>query len=157
MTTEVGGMGGRISPLPCRTSPLERTVLPAPDSVAVTGVKSAATAPSSALNFAPSTPRVSCIGDFAHPPERSDSSLTMIRPSSVDIFVTASERSTIEATDALRLGVLTSWRGLRARRGSRSSSSSAASSASSMTRGTALVAFFFLRARRSSDTSSSEV
>ncbi|MQL77934.1 hypothetical protein Taro_010354 [Colocasia esculenta] len=56
------------------------------------------------------TPRVSCIGDLARPPERSDSSLTMIRPSSVDIFVTASEQSTIEATDALRSGVLTSSR-----------------------------------------------
>ncbi|MQL97153.1 hypothetical protein Taro_029838, partial [Colocasia esculenta] len=164
-------MGGKISPLPCGISPLGRIASPVPQSAAVAGVRSAATAPSSALNCAPSsgappcsappssgrTSWVSCTGDFARPPERSDSSLTIIRPSSADIFMIASERSAIGVTDALLSGVLVRWRGLRANRGPRSSSSSSSSSALSITRGIIFVAFFFFRARRSSDTSSSEV
>ncbi|MQL98869.1 hypothetical protein Taro_031582, partial [Colocasia esculenta] len=164
-------MGGRMSSLPYGISPLGRTASPVPQSAVVAGVRSTTTTPSSALNCAPSsgappcsalpspgrTPWVSRIGDFARPPERSDSSLTIIRPSSADIFMTASERSTIGVTDALLLGVLVRWRGPRASRGSRSSSSSSTSSALSATRGIVFVAFFFLRARRSLDTSSSEV
>ncbi|MQM15074.1 hypothetical protein Taro_048011, partial [Colocasia esculenta] len=164
-------MGGRMSLLPCGISPLGRTASPVPQSAAVAGVRSAATTPSSALNCAPlsgappcsappspgRTSWVSCTGDFARPPERSDSSLTIIRPSSADIFMTASEWSTIGVTDALLSGVLVRWRGPRASRGLRSSSSSSTSLALSTTRSIVFAAFFFLRARRSSDTSSSEV
>ncbi|MQL91209.1 hypothetical protein Taro_023819 [Colocasia esculenta] len=164
-------MGGRMSPLPCGISPLGRTASPVPQSAAGAGVRSVATTPSSALSCTPSfgvppcsvlpspgrTSWVSCTGDFARSPERSDSSLTIIRPSSADIFMTASERSTSGVTDALFSGVLVRRRGPRASKGSRSSSSSFTSAALPATRGIDFVAFFFLRARGLLDTSSSEV
>ncbi|MQM13540.1 hypothetical protein Taro_046467, partial [Colocasia esculenta] len=169
--TAFGGMGGKMPPLPCGISPLGRTTSPVPQSAAGAVVRSAASTPSSALSWAPSSGALSrstppspgraswvwCIGDFARPPERSDSSLTIIRPSSADIFMTASERSAIGVADALLSGVLIRWRESQACKGSRSSSSSSTSVALSATRGIVFVAFFFLRARRSSDTSSSEV
>ncbi|MQL84803.1 hypothetical protein Taro_017313 [Colocasia esculenta] len=164
-------MGGRMSPLPCGISPLGRTASPVPQSAAGAGVRSATTTPSSALSCAPSSGAppcsalpslgrnswVSCTGDFASPPERSDSSLTIIKPSSTDIFMTASERSTSGVTYALFSGILVRRRGPRAIRGSRSSFSSSTSAALPATRGIDFVAFFFLRARGSLDTSSSEV
>ncbi|MQM02903.1 hypothetical protein Taro_035674 [Colocasia esculenta] len=160
-----------MSPLPCGISPLGRTASIVPQSAAGAGVRSAATTPSSALSCAPSsgappcstppspgrTSWVSCTEDFARPPERSDSLLTIIRPSLADIFMTASERSTIGVADALLSGILVRWQDPRASRGSRSSSSSSTSAALSATRGIDFVAFFFLRARGSLDTSSSEV
>ncbi|MQM22308.1 hypothetical protein Taro_055358, partial [Colocasia esculenta] len=163
--TEVGGMGSRMSPFPCGISPLGRTASPVPQSAAGAGVRSAVTTPSSALSCAPSsgappcsappspgrTSWASCTGDFARPPERSDSSLTIIRPSSADIFMTASERSTSGVTDALLSGVLVRRRGPRASRGSRSSSSSSTSAALLATHGIDFVTFFFLRARGSLD------
>ncbi|MQM08976.1 hypothetical protein Taro_041837 [Colocasia esculenta] len=162
-------MGGRMSPLPCGISPLGRTASPVPQSAAGAGVRSVATTsssnnaslsdapPCSALPSPGRTPGASCTGDFARSPERSDSSLTIIRPSSADIFMTASERSTTGVADALLSGVPIRWRDPRASRGSGSSSSSSTSAALSTTRGIDFVAFFFLRARGSSDTSSSEV
>ncbi|MQL80792.1 hypothetical protein Taro_013243 [Colocasia esculenta] len=164
-------MGGRMSPLPCGISPLGRTASPVPQSATGAGVRSVATTSSSSLSCTPSfgappcsalpssgrTSWVSCTGDFARSPEWSDSSLTIIRPSSADIFMTASERSTSGVTDALFSGVLVRRRGPRASRGSRSSSSSSTSAALPATRGIDFVAFFFLRARGSLDTSSSEV
>ncbi|MQL82202.1 hypothetical protein Taro_014683, partial [Colocasia esculenta] len=164
-------MRGRMPPLPCGIFPLGRTTSPVPQSAAVAGVRFAATSSSSALSctplsgaplcLAPPSPGraswASCTSDFARPPERSDSSLTIIRPSSADIFMTASERSTTGVADALLSGVLVRWRDPRACRGSRSSSSPSTSAALSATRGIDFVAFFFLRARGSLDTSSSKV